>query len=255
MKSKNVSTAAVISVGLMLLETLTWLVFLQHDSSLSCAAIYVVTSLLMVWSYIKTLTVSPREAESEVHLCSYFRKDYRSEEERDYQHNELMGKGNIADREALITEYKYCERCDQMKAHGMHHCSRCGVCIYLMDHHCPWTANCIGWKNKKFFILFLAYTSMSCLTFAAIDAPIAWKDENDGHGPLTMYYLQFMWILAGSVGTAVGLYWCFHIWLMLSGRTTLDFMAKRSGEFVHLSLRKKVVLYFGESMWSWLLPI
>nr|CCA19812.1 palmitoyltransferase putative [Albugo laibachii Nc14] len=255
MESKSVSSAAVISVGLMLLETLTWLFLMQRDSSPTCTAIFIITSVLMFWSYMNTLTVSPHEAESEVQLHTYFKKDFMYDEEREDEKNGLTGKREATIRDELILEFKYCERCDQMKVYGMHHCSRCGVCIYLMDHHCPWTANCIGWKNKKFFILFLAYTSMSCMTFAFIDTPLAWNAEKDSHESPTLYYLRFMWFLAGFMGTVLGLYWCFHMWLLLNGKTTLDFMAKRSGEFGHLDLRSKIELYFGESVWSWLLPI
>jgi palmitoyltransferase len=27
----------------------------------------------------------------------------------------------------------------------------------MMDHHCPWVNNCIGYENKKHFILLLIY--------------------------------------------------------------------------------------------------
>lgn len=29
-----------------------------------------------------------------------------------------------------------------------------------MDHHCSWTANCVGEKNHKAFVLFLLYMTL-----------------------------------------------------------------------------------------------
>ena len=34
--------------------------------------------------------------------------------------------------------------------------------ILNMDHFCPWTTNTIGYFNRKFFILFLVYTTLTC---------------------------------------------------------------------------------------------
>lgn len=50
---------------------------------------------------------------------------------------------------------KYCVKCDQYKPDRAHHCKRCGRCVLRMDHHCPWTNNCIGYFNLPHFMRFL----------------------------------------------------------------------------------------------------
>jgi len=37
--------------------------------------------------------------------------------------------------------------------------------VLKMDHYCPWVYNCIGYKNHKFFLLFLFYSSCSLIYF------------------------------------------------------------------------------------------
>ena len=42
-----------------------------------------------------------------------------------------------------------------------------------MDHHCPWTGNCIGLYNHKFFILFLFYATVG-LAIISFNILIDW---------------------------------------------------------------------------------
>jgi len=57
----------------------------------------------------------------------------------------------------------FCRKCDNFKPPRAHHCSTCGQCVQIMDHHCPWVNNCVGKYNRKYFLLFIFYTFLVCL--------------------------------------------------------------------------------------------
>lgn len=49
----------------------------------------------------------------------------------------------------------YCHKCTIYKPERAHHCKVCDQCVLVMDHHCPWTMNCVGYKNFPHFMRFL----------------------------------------------------------------------------------------------------
>lgn len=58
----------------------------------------------------------------------------------------------------LITEaVSICKKCIAPKPPRTHHCSVCNRCILKMDHHCPWLNNCVGFRNHRYFFLYMVY--------------------------------------------------------------------------------------------------
>lgn len=111
---------------------------------------------------------------------------------------------------------RYCNKCQCWKPDRTHHCSSCRKCILRMDHHCPWFATCIGFRNQKFFLLFLFYVSLFCITCCigsvyAI-ANFIYRLPDLEKNPVVAasldresVYLPLSWIALGIVSTVMGL--------------------------------------------------
>ena len=55
---------------------------------------------------------------------------------------------------------RLCKKCGAGKTELVHHCSSCDKCVFLMDHHCWWTNNCVGYNSFKSFYLFSIYVML-----------------------------------------------------------------------------------------------
>lgn len=49
----------------------------------------------------------------------------------------------------------FCSYCEVIKSETSFHCNICNKCVELFDHHCPFINNCLGYRNHKYFILFI----------------------------------------------------------------------------------------------------
>ena len=50
-----------------------------------------------------------------------------------------------------------CKKCRAIKTPQVHHCRICDRCVFLMDHHCWWTNNCVAYGTIRPFFLFCTY--------------------------------------------------------------------------------------------------
>ncbi|KAJ2661164.1 palmitoyltransferase swf1 [Coemansia sp. RSA 1200] len=57
---------------------------------------------------------------------------------------------------------KACRTCHTRKPARSKHCSVCGCCVQMLDHHCIWLNNCVGLRNVRWFLTFLASFAVVC---------------------------------------------------------------------------------------------
>lgn len=70
-----------------------------------------------------------------------------------------------------------------------------------MDHHCPWTGNCVGYKTLKPFVLFLSYVTCLCWFIVFVCYKQAWDRK--------MYHVTLMAAFPGNTHFkhAMLMYW------------------------------------------------
>lgn len=62
---------------------------------------------------------------------------------------------------------RLCHTCKTIKPYRASHCRACNRCVLAFDHHCPYIQNCVGYKNRPYFFLFVV--SMCTLQIISID--------------------------------------------------------------------------------------
>ena len=62
---------------------------------------------------------------------------------------------------------RYCTTCRVCRPARAKHCRYCDNCVDRFDHHCPWTGNCVGLRNYRSFLSFVAATCLGAALIAA----------------------------------------------------------------------------------------
>ena len=122
------------------------------------------------------------------------------------------------------TTYSVCGKCDRIRPPRTHHCSVCKSCVLKMDHHCPWIYNCVGYRNQKFFYLFLLHVFLVDVFFIVTSWAPAMNAFNAPYADTTRPWIVLTFVIASVLSIAIGAFLAFHTYLILRNLTTLEFM-------------------------------
>lgn len=165
-------------------------------------------------------------------------------------------------REAKQTgERRFCKWCDNYKPDRCHHCRVCKSCILRMDHHCPWIANCVGFRNHKYFFLLVFYALMNVMFVVMTMWETLWESIHEEMHPTDRFLVVFGMTLEMIMGILLTLFFGFHVGLMLQATSTIEHCEKQyrlSGTKppnYDLGIYANIEAVLGPTPLLWLLPL
>ncbi|KZO98845.1 zf-DHHC-domain-containing protein [Calocera viscosa TUFC12733] len=121
----------------------------------------------------------------------------------------------------LNPDRRYCYKCEVVKPYRSHHCSTCATDVLMFDHHCLWIGQCVGARNRKFFVNFLEWGVLLAIyifiTLVVANASLAYSNDLDGEMiaviAISGFFMLFTAMLLSS-----------HVWLLTINATTVEHM-------------------------------
>lgn len=152
--------------------------------------------------------------------------------------------------------------CHVFKPERCHHCSVCNRCVLNMDHHCPWINNCVGFYNRKIFILLLIYSLVNLyfilifMTSPVFDSIYYFSQTTSAIQVFPHMQYIGVYLLVTFLTGILTSFTRFHLQLITKNSTTIENFDKNFDSTIYnMGTKKNWTQVFGRNPWLWGLPI
>ena len=146
-----------------------WLIWLYSSGDFYPKKVYYPLNILcvlaeyyLIMSYITEPGIIPRKCPE------YAIKEIESSDNNNEDNSEKKKRLEIP---SIFLKIK-CHTCQIMRPPEASHCSICDNCVMGFDHHCTFISNCVGKRNRKYFVLFLFYGGIFALIATCLNVRI-----------------------------------------------------------------------------------
>jgi hypothetical protein len=169
------------------------------------------------------------------------------------------GKGLIVyERKKTNGQLRYCKKEGRFKPDRAHFCTPMGRNVLRMDHYCPWTSNCVGYHNHKYFLLFLMYSVMAS-NMVTIDLLQMLTHTTLPAG--ATFFLVEGECLSALLSGVLTPFFLFHCWLSSNNMTTIEFCEKKGQNGssydspYNIGVYRNLCSILGDNPLLWPLPV
>ena len=157
---------------------------------------------------------------------------------------------------------RFCNREKKWKPDRTHYCSALGRNVLKMDHYCPWLANCVGYFNHKFFLLFILYaTTATGWTTISVAHLLAKSSagllaKGSSLSAAQVFFLTEGLCISSLISLILTPFAGFHVWLLGKNKTTLEYCEKaHSSTSYDFGIWHNFSQVFGYNPLFWFIPI
>lgn len=139
------------------------------------------------------------------------------------QRRELMISTKFA--EDIAADWDFCSICLVWRPPRTKHCRQCDCCIMDFDHHCPWVSNCVGRRNRRFFVAFVVSVASLCVFVCFWDGFLLVREMlalGGVRGLQDNIPAAVQFVLMLILGAVLGKFAAYHVRLAASNLTTFE---------------------------------